>query len=125
MDITPLIPTGKQIVKGYGDGGFTIAGLRWEGSVLVLPDRTQPWAPTELAQVTEDSLAPLLLTLEEKPRILLLGCGKRMAPVPAALRAALRAAGITLELMDTGGACRTFNVLVSEDRSVAAALIAV
>ncbi|WP_096702762.1 Mth938-like domain-containing protein [Magnetospirillum sp. 15-1] len=124
MDITPLIPTGKQIVKGYGDGGFTIAGIRWEGSVLVLPDRTRSWAPAELAQVTEDSLAPLL-GMEEKPRILLLGCGRRMAPVPAALRAALRAAGITLELMDTGGACRTFNVLVSEDRSVAAALIAV
>ena len=124
MDITPLIPTGRQIVKGYGDGGFTIAGIRWEGSVLVLPDRTQSWAPTELAQVTEDSLAPLL-TLDEKPRLLLLGCGTRMAPVPAALRAVLRAAGITLELMDTGGACRTFNVLVSEDRSVAAALIAV
>lgn len=124
MDITPLIPTGRQIVKGYGDGGFTIAGIRWEGSVLVLPDRTQSWAPTELAQVTEDSLAPLL-TLAEKPRLLLLGCGPRMALVPPALRAALRGAGITLELMDTGGACRTFNVLVSEDRSVAAALIAV
>lgn len=124
MDITPLIPTGRQIVKGYGDGGFTIAGIRWEGSVLVLPDRTQAWSPTGLAEVTEDSLAPLL-TLDEKPRLLLLGCGKRMAPIPAALRGALRAAGITLELMDTGGACRTFNVLVSEDRSVAAALIAV
>lgn len=124
MDITPLIPTGRQIVKGYGDGGFTIAGIRWEGSVLVLPDRTQSWAPTELAQVTEDSLAPLL-TLAEKPRLLLLGCGLRMAQIPPALRAALRGAGITLELMDTGGACRTFNVLVSEDRSVAAALIAV
>ncbi|KIL98925.1 hypothetical protein CCC_02375 [Paramagnetospirillum magnetotacticum MS-1] len=124
MDITPLIPTGKQIVKGYGDGGFTIAGLRWEGSVLVLPDRTQSWSVTDLGGVTEDSLSPLL-ALTEKPRVLLLGCGKRMAPVPASLRAALRAAGITLELMDTGGACRTFNVLVSEDRSVAAALIAV
>ncbi len=124
MDITPLIPTGRQIVKGYGDGGFTIAGIRWEGSVLVLPERTQTWAPTELVQVTEDSLAPLL-TLAEKPRLLLLGCGQRMAQVPPALRAALRGAGITLELMDTGGACRTFNVLVSEDRSVAAALIAV
>lgn len=124
MDISPLIPAGRQIVKGYGDGGFTIAGVRWEGSVLVLPDRTQPWAPAELAQVGEESFAPLL-TLAEKPRILLLGCGLRMAPVPATLRAALRAAGITLEPMDTGGACRTFNVLVSEDRSVAAALIAV
>jgi uncharacterized protein len=124
MDITPLIQTGRQIIKGYGDGGFTIAGNRWEGAVLVLPDRTQAWTPTELAEVTEDSLAPLL-TMDEKPRLLLLGCGKRMSPVSAALRGALRAAGITLELMDTGGACRTFNVLVSEERSVAAALIAV
>lgn len=124
MDITPLIPSGRQIVKGYGDGGFTIAGIRWEGSVLVLPDRTQPWAPAEMSQVTEESLAPLF-GLTERPRLLLLGCGPRMALVPAALRMALRQAGITLELMDTGGACRTFNVLVSEERSVAAALIAV
>lgn len=124
MDITPLIPTGRQIVKGYGDGGFTISGTRWEGSVLVLPERTQSWDPTEMSQVTEESLSPLL-SLPERPRLLLLGCGRRMVLVPAALRVALRQAGITLELMDTGGACRTFNVLVSEDRSVAAALIAV
>lgn len=124
MDITPLIPSGRQIVKGYGDGGFTISGIRWEGSVLVLPDKTQSWAPTELSQVTEESLSPLL-SLAEKPRLLLLGCGQRMALIPTALRVALRQAGITVELMDTGGACRTFNVLVSEDRSVAAALIAV
>ncbi|ARJ65406.1 hypothetical protein WV31_06925 [Magnetospirillum sp. ME-1] len=124
MDITPLIPSGRQIVKGYGDGGFTISGIRWEGSVLVLPDRTQAWGPAELSQVTEESLSPIL-SLPERPRLLLLGCGQRMALVPNTLRAALRQAGITLELMDTGGACRTFNVLVSEERSVAAALIAV
>jgi uncharacterized protein len=124
MDITPLIPAGRQIIKGYGDGGFTIAGIRWEGSVLVMPERTQPWMPKDVSQVCEDSFAPLL-TMVEKPRILLLGCGPRMVPVSTALRATLRSAGITLEMMDTGGACRTFNVLVSEDRSVAAALIAV
>lgn len=124
MDITPLIPSGRQIVKGYGDGGFTISGTRWEGSVLVLPERTQSWGVSEMSQVTEESLSPLL-SLADRPRLLLLGCGQRMAQIPAALRMALRQAGITLELMDTGGACRTFNVLVSEDRSVAAALIAV
>jgi len=124
MDVTPLIPAGKQIVKGYGDGGFTIAGTRWEGSVLVLPDLTRPWAPRAFSEVTEESLAPLLV-MEERPRLLLLGCGKRMEMPSFAFKAALRAAGITLEVMDTGGACRTFNVLVSEDRSVATALIAV
>lgn len=124
MDVSPLIPAGKQIIKGYGDGGFTIAGRRWEGSVLVLPDVTQAWDVGDVSQLTEESLAPFL-SLEQRPRILLLGCGARMVPVPASLRAALRTAGMTLEMMDTGGACRTFNVLVSEDRSVAAALIAV
>ena len=124
MDITPLIPTGRQIIKGYGDNGFTIAGLRWEGSVLVFPERTMAWAPAAFGEVSEESLAPLFAA-ESRPRLLLLGCGRAIGPVPPALRAALRQAGITLELMDTGGACRTFNVLVSEDRSVAAALIAV
>jgi uncharacterized protein len=124
MDVTPLIPAGKQLIKGYGDGGFTVAGTRWEGSVLVLPDLTRPWAPKAFSEVTEESLAPLL-AMAERPRLLLLGCGKRMVVPSPGLKAALRAAGITLETMDTGGACRTFNVLLSEDRSVAAALIAV
>jgi uncharacterized protein len=124
MDVTPLIPAGKQLIKGYGDGGFTVAGTRWEGSVLVLPDLTRPWAPKAFSEVTEESLAPLL-SMAEKPRLLLLGCGRRMEMPSREFKAALRAAGITLEAMDTGGACRTFNVLLSEDRSVAAALIAV
>lgn len=124
MDISPLVPAGRQIVKGYGDGGFTIAGTRWEGSVLVFPERTLSWAPRDVAGLSEADFAPLL-ELEERPRILLLGCGPRMVPVAVPLRLALRAAGITVEAMDTGGACRTFNVLVTEDRSVAAALIAV
>ncbi|MBI3446445.1 MAG: Mth938-like domain-containing protein [Magnetospirillum sp.] len=124
MDITPLVSAGRQIIKGYGDKGFTITGKRWEGSVLVFPDRTLSWAPAIPAEVTEDSLVPLF-EAEPRPRLLLLGCGERMVQVPVSLRMALRNAGITLELMDTGGACRTFNVLVTEERSVAAALIAV
>ncbi|MGH6796969.1 MAG: MTH938/NDUFAF3 family protein, partial [Roseiarcus sp.] len=56
--------------------------------------------------------------------ILLLGCGPRMAPVPPALRQGLRVAGIVVDAMDTGAACRTYNVLLSEDRRVAAALLA-
>jgi uncharacterized protein len=57
--------------------------------------------------------------------LLLLGCGPRMALIPSTLRAALRAKGIVLEPMDTGAACRTYNVLAAEGRKVAAALIAV
>lgn len=124
MDITPLIPAGRQVINGYGDGGFTVAGTRWEGSVLVLPDRTLAWAPRTPADITEDSLAPLL-ECRPRPELLLLGTGREMTSVPPALRLALRAAGIKLDVMDTGAACRTFAVLMAEDRLVAAALIAV
>jgi uncharacterized protein len=122
MDVTPVIPAGRQLIKGYGDLGFTISGTRWEGSVLVFPDQTVAWNAASLAEVTEESLAPVLAA---RPQLLLLGCGASMAPVAQSLRVALRSAGITLEIMDTGAACRTFNVLLAEDRLVAAALIAV
>ncbi len=122
MDITPVIPAGRQLIKGYGDLGFTISGERWEGSVLVFPDRSLAWSPTGMAEVDLASLAPVI---EAKPDLLLLGCGRQMVAVPPELRLALRQAGVRLEAMDTGAACRTFNVLLAEDRDVAAALIAV
>ncbi|CAA7613835.1 Mth938-like domain-containing protein [Magnetospirillum sp. SS-4] len=122
MDITPIVPAGRQIIKGYGDVGFTISGIRWEGSVLVFAERTLAWAPVTLDEVTEATLAPVV---EARPDLLLLGCGRAMAMVGRPLRTWLRAEGIKLEVMDTGAACRTFNVLLAEDRSVAAALIAV
>jgi len=71
-----------------------------------------------------DSLAPVLAA-DSMPTILLLGCGRGMGVVPREVRAALRAAGIVVEAMDTGAACRTYNVLLTEGRDVAAALIAV
>jgi len=124
MDVTPLIPAGRQVINAYGDGGFTISGTRWQGSVLVFPTRTLAWEPTSLAELDEESLRPVM-EAEDRPELLLLGCGPAMAPVPAALRMALRSVGIKLEIMDTGAACRTYTILLPEDRSVAAALIAV
>jgi len=72
--------------------------------------------------------APLAPVLTEAAAgnvdLLLLGCGARMAMVPAALRQQLRDAGVVIEAMDTGAACRTYNVLMADGRRVAAALIA-
>ena len=72
------------------------------------------------ADITLDALAPLLI---DPPQILLIGCGERFLNLPLPLRAALKERGSVLEWMDTGAACRTFNVLLAEERSVAAALI--
>ncbi|MBM3733750.1 MAG: hypothetical protein FJW24_09880 [Acidimicrobiia bacterium] len=122
MDITPLVPSGRQVIEAYGGGGFVIAGARHAGSVLVWPDRAAPWN-VAAADIGEESLAPLFTA--PLPEILVIGCGPRFLPAPVALRAAIRARGPALEWMDTGAACRTFNVLLAEGRPVAAALIAV
>lgn len=115
---------GRQLIEKYGSGGFRIAGVRHAGSVLVLPDRTFAWAVGAAEAIDAASLAPLLQR-QPPPRVLIIGCGRSFAPRPEGLNEAMRAAGVGVEWMDTGAACRTFNVLLLEDREVAAALIAV
>lgn len=124
LDITPLVPAGRQVIEAYGGGGFVIAGARHAGSVIVFAERTLSWTPAAAAEVTEQSLLPLFAA-QAAAEILVVGCGAGFLPPPVALRAAVKARGPALEWMDTGAACRTFNVLLAEGRAVVAALIAV
>ena len=124
MDVTPLVPSGRQVIESYGAYGFKIGGAVHDGSVLVFPDRTLAWAVTDIDDLTFESLAPVAAP-EAGVEILLLGCGPRLTLVPGALRDQLRQAGVVVDPMDTGAACRTFNVLLAEERRVAAALVAV
>ncbi len=120
LDITPKTPANRQLVQAYGDGGFKITKVDHTGSVLVFLDHTQPWS----GDLSLDGLKTII-ELEEKPEILIIGCGKAFTLPPEDLRVALKKHGIVLEWMDTSAACRTFNILSIEERSVAAALIAV
>jgi len=124
VDVTPLVPAGRQVIQAYGGGGFRIAGAAYRGSVLVFPGRTVAWAPASAASLALGDFAPVLES-EDPVEILLLGCGASSLPLAEDPRAGLRAAGVIVDVMDTGAACRTFNVLLGEDRPVAAALIAV
>lgn len=124
IDFNPVVPQGRQIIQGYGDGQFRISTVLHSGSVLVFLEDARPWQPTQTDDITIESLEPVV----EAPGdvdILLVGCGPDFTGVPKGLRAHLKDHGISLEWMDTGAACRTFNVLVAEERRVAAALIAV
>ncbi len=121
MDLTPLVPAGRQVIERYAPSGFRVTGVIHRGPVLVFPDRTIAWDVSNAAAVTWESLAPVVE--HGGIQILLLGLGRSMNTVAGTLRAALRGAGIALEPMDTGAACRTYNVLVAEGRHVAAALI--
>jgi uncharacterized protein len=124
MEVRPVVAVERQQIQAYREGGFTVAGTRHEGSVLVMPERTLPWRVDTLAAVTVESMAPIT-EVEPAVELLILGCGREFAPAPPSLRDALRAHGIVIEAMATPAACRTYNVLLAEDRRVAAALIAV
>lgn len=107
-------------VDSYRPGGFRVSGRWHEGALLVLPDRVLAWSAASLAAATVESLAEALTI---RPEVLVLGCGARAAPADPALRAALKARGVVLEYMATAAACRTFNLLMSESRHAAAALL--
>ena len=124
VDITPAIPAGRQIINGYGGGGFRISGETYQGSVIVFADRTQQWDVAGPDALTMDSFEPVAVS-GGTTEILLLGTGETTVPLLPAVRVALREKGIIADVMTTGAACRTFNVLLSEDRRVTAALIAV
>ena len=112
-------------IDAYGEGGFRLSGERREGSVLILSDEPRTWEVTSLSDLTVDSLAPVIGAGRAEVEFLLLGLGPRNALPPREVRDALRDAGIGLEFMDTPAAARLYNVLVSEGRRLAAALIAV
>lgn len=124
MDLTPDIPAGRQVIEAYGDGGFRVSGARTTGSVIVTPNQTLGWSVKDVAELTPYSFTVLDNALDPI-EVLLLGCGDSIAFVKPDIRAALKDRGIALDLMDTGAACRTYNVLMAEDRRVAAALIAI
>jgi uncharacterized protein len=126
MDVTPLIPAGRQMVESYGDGRFRISGHVFDGSVIVFSDRTQAWPVRDPGAVTTDNLSDVAAAGRAGTvDLLLIGCGPHMALIPSALRQTLRESGVVTEVMDTGAACRTYNVLAAEGRRVAAALIAI
>ena len=122
MESTPSIPGGPQVIGGYGPGLFRVSGQNYQTSILVFADRTVAWPVRTMAALTLESLETVMAHAPPVD-VLLLGVGARGQLVPEALRRGLRNAGIVLDAMDTGAACRTFNVLMAEDRRVAAALI--
>jgi uncharacterized protein len=115
---------GRHPLDAFGAGGFRFAGMSHRGSILATPSGIRIWPAASFAEITEDSLQPVF---DEANAIdfLLIGTGQDIAFIPPGLRERFREVGVTIEGMATGAAARTYNVLVGEDRRVAAALIAV
>jgi len=113
-----------QLIHGYGDGRFRVSGTRHSGSLILLPRLTTVWTPpTDLDSLTAADLLPLLG--EPLAPLLVLGTGAAPQHPFNELGAALRSHGVAFELLSTPAACRTWNVLMSEGRAAAAALVAI
>ena len=112
-------------IETFGGGGFRVAGVWRPGSLLILADAPQAWRPARFEDVAIDDLAAVIAAPRGQVEFVLLGTGAVQALPPRSIREALRTAGLGLEFMATGEAARTHNVLASEGRLFATALIAV
>jgi uncharacterized protein len=124
MEISSVIPPGRRMIDGYSPDGFRIAGTLYQGPMLVWPEGEATWPVGRIEDLTLADLDPVR-RIDPPVEVLLIGCGPRMVLLPSALRRQIREAGIGMDAMDTGAACRTYNVLISEGRRAAAALIPV
>jgi len=120
MRMTEISLAGRLPVDGYGPGGFRIEGSWHEGSLILSPAGLHRFE----GAVDAGTLGHLTAQAGEID-VVLIGFGAEIAPLAAPLRAMLEAAGIGVEVMSTASACRTYNVLLAEDRRVAAVLVAV
>jgi uncharacterized protein len=114
------LPSGVNTITGYGDGYVMINGQRRDSSVVVLPERVIDWPAQRFSALTAEDFAFLS---QLQPEIVLLGTGARQRFPHPRLTAALAKSGIGIEVMDLQAACRTYNILVAEERKVAAALL--
>ena len=120
MKLHAPAPTALNTFSGYGDGFVLVNGQRHEANLIVLPEQLMPWSAKNFDALVEADFEVLLeLNLE----ILLLGTGpKQRFPQPR-LTQALARKRIGVEAMDLRAACRTYNILMAEERRVAAALL--
>ncbi|MDP4023861.1 MTH938/NDUFAF3 family protein [Methylobacterium sp. NEAU 140] len=120
----PGFVPGRHIIDTYGNGGFRFAGMSHRGSILLLPSGVRAWVPTAPGEIDRGALRPIQAEAADI-ELLLVGTGLEIAAIDPALRGWLKNFGVGLDVMQTGAAARTYNILVAENRKVAAALIAV
>lgn len=120
MKLNREIISDLLLIASYDATSFTINGRRHESSLILTPESVQDWPRRGFAALTAESLEAVCVL---KPALVLIGTGARQHfPAPAVLRPLIEAR-IGFEIMDTGSACRTYNLLAGEGRKVAAALL--
>jgi len=125
MDVTPLVRSDAQVIQSYAGGGFKISSTQYDGPHYVSIETVAPWTAAKGKTVKDLTLEDFQPLIEARADIdvVLLGTGEKIGLLSSAMRNALKQAGLTVEVMDTGAACRTYNVLIADGRRVVAALL--
>jgi uncharacterized protein len=120
MKITQQLPSGINLIRRYGADFIVIGEQEIRASCLVTANSLTSWEPRTVSELDIDRLAPVFALA---PEVVVLATGARQTFPRAALRAEFASRKIGLEVMEIGAACRTYNVLVSEERKVLAAVL--
>jgi len=115
---------GRFPIDAYGKGGFRFAEMSHRGSLQALPSGLKAWGVTEPSQLNDAAFSDVIAEAADI-ELLLIGTGVNLVALPEPLLWHLRSAGFRIDVMQTGAAARTYNILLAERRRVAAALIAV
>ncbi|WP_319569392.1 Mth938-like domain-containing protein [Cohaesibacter marisflavi] len=124
LEMTDAYYPGHDPIDFYGNGGFRFGEMSHQGAILFLPSGVHRWDVETVNALTTDHFEKLLAESRDI-ELLILGTGNLIVPLAQSLANHIRQAGIKLDIMDTGAAVRTLNILLSEDRAVAAALFPV
>ncbi|KZL19123.1 hypothetical protein PsAD2_02182 [Pseudovibrio axinellae] len=111
-------------IEAYGNGGFRFADMSHRGSLMCIPSGVYGWEPKSFEEITDEALEHVLAEADNI-EVLLIGAGDELKPFAESRKAPFREKGIMVDSMSTGAAVRTYNVLLNEDRAVAAVFIAV
>ena len=121
MPLAEDIVTSQHRLTSYSDDSVSINEAVYHQSLILTAETLHsPWQVSSLADLDDDRLAPIF---ESRPAVVLLGTGARQHFPEARIFGLFGERGIGLEVMDNGALCRTFNILVAEDRAVTAAII--
>ena len=120
MKFTQQRPEGIHLIRRYGADFIAIGDEEIRASCIVTANSLDSWAPRSVDELAVEHLAAVFA---QKPEVVVLSTGARQMFPRAALRAEFATRKIGLEVMEIGAACRTYNVLVGEERRVLAAIL--
>jgi uncharacterized protein len=120
MKMTQQRAVGLNLIRRYGADFIAIGENEIRESCIVSANSLAPWTPRSVVELTPEHFVPLFA---QKPDVVVLSTGTRQIFPRAFLRAEFASRKIGLEVMEIGAACRTYNVLVGEERQVLAAIL--